>query len=343
VQSGDTLSGVNLGSTVDREVTQITKLLVTHRVSLSIFMGTEDVTHHCEDIDGGHALAGWRLQMHDYTKRFMRLLINRGWEPIGSQVVCGSSDARMGTAVDLVVRDTRNNDKIVVIELKCGFDRYLDRFHSQMLPPFEHMTDCPRFQFQVQLLMTRILFMRTFPRLRDVQCVVVQVTQSTVNVIPLDVLFVRLGAEAWKVVCKSLKASGRSKKKTQQIVRAVENPVAVAPPTVKSTRKPITRSFENRPRLKPKIVQTSNNVRMNSNLVHENKRKRVNAVVVPQRVNAVVVPQRVNAVAVPHRASVVSIPKTTNGDTASTSQTREGERKQHLTLLQICGLNIING
>jgi hypothetical protein len=143
---------------------------------------------------------GWRVTMHDYTRRFLVHVNAQGWQPIGCQVACGSLRSKIATAVDVVCVDMRNDERVVLVELKCGFERYLDRYGSHMLPPFENMTDCPRNQFQVQLLITRKLFLNTYRSCKHVKCVVVRVTRSGVDQYRLDDTFKVCAKKAWSMI-----------------------------------------------------------------------------------------------------------------------------------------------
>lgn len=190
------LMGMALGSTVDREVTLIVTLLVESKTPLCDFMNKEN-----RGIDRNSvALAGWRVSMHDYTERFFRRIETLGWQPIGSQVACGSMKAMTGTAVDLVCVDDRHGG-IVLVELKCGFDRYLDRYKSYMSPPFANITDSPRYQFQVQMLVTKLLFECTYPASLPVTGHILLISRDRVAHFALGDVFLHHSTTVWNQLC----------------------------------------------------------------------------------------------------------------------------------------------
>jgi len=64
-------------------------------------------------------------------------------------------------ACDLVCIDSRDGGAVVV-EIKCGFDGYLDARCGHMRHECAMLADSPRQQHQVQLALTTALFARTY-------------------------------------------------------------------------------------------------------------------------------------------------------------------------------------
>ena len=197
-----TLMGREQGSAVDREVTAIARLLAKHRVSVAAFLGKQQlprsITRSARD-----ALSGYRETQHVYTKKVFAELERQGWEPIAAQVACGSVDARLGTAVDLVCVDPKRPHQDILLELKCGFARYVDRYAGRMHEPFKAMTDSPRNQFQLQLMFSRILYARTFKGRKVGTCAVIRVHETGVSIDMLRRNVIELGAAAWKLLVAS--------------------------------------------------------------------------------------------------------------------------------------------
>jgi len=98
---------------------------------------------------------------HPFTAKLASGMSHMGLYPVAGQVVVEDEATRIGTACDLVCIDTRDGGTVIV-EVKCGFDGYLDakcgnmRYECGMLP------DSPRQQHQVQLALTTALFSRTY-------------------------------------------------------------------------------------------------------------------------------------------------------------------------------------
>lgn len=176
------LHGQTLGGTVDRQVTAVAKLLARHGVPAATFASLRRAwppTLTGADLD---RLAGWRLNCHPYTREVFAALHRQGWEPVDAQVPCGAESVRVGTAVDLVCRPRRSRSlrQVVLIELKCGFRKYLRRYAGHMNAPYTQINDSPFYQHQLQLNLTRLLFEHTFPQHRVVACALLQVHEEGV-------------------------------------------------------------------------------------------------------------------------------------------------------------------
>ena len=93
-------------------------------------------------------------------KRFLllvQIITNMGWTPIKSQLALGCSTLRLGTRVDLICK-TKSN-KLVIVELKCGFDEYYDVGNQgNMSFPFQDVVATFRNKHYIQLWITCWLF-----------------------------------------------------------------------------------------------------------------------------------------------------------------------------------------
>jgi hypothetical protein len=98
---------------------------------------------------------------HPLTVKFMSALDVLGLDPVATQTKVGDRGERLATAVDLVARD-RKTDRVVLIELKCGFNNYMDTSTGRMKHELKAYPNSPRFQHQLQLAVTTELFVRTF-------------------------------------------------------------------------------------------------------------------------------------------------------------------------------------
>lgn len=142
------IRGSRLGTLVDKQATKLAKLCAEFNVGADVFAGEKAPAKSLFGSKHRRPIKAWK-EMHDYTRRLFRTLSAWKLKPIDAQVVVANADYNLATAVDMVCR--RANGQIAVIELKTGFDRYLDRYCGQMRPPFAEQTDSARNQHQLQL------------------------------------------------------------------------------------------------------------------------------------------------------------------------------------------------
>lgn len=117
--------------------------------------------------------------LHRYTQAALEALHRHNLEPIAAQVTCGSSKLHVGTAADILCSTGSSAGfgaapcpetgapGLVVVEVKCGFDSYLD--HAQgVLPhlkgPDGAIPNTPSHQHALQLLTTRMLLRACYPQ-----------------------------------------------------------------------------------------------------------------------------------------------------------------------------------
>jgi Holliday junction resolvase-like predicted endonuclease len=120
--------GIRRGMTVDRQLSQWTR---------------------------GEPITG---KLHDYTKHFIHVCKQKGWEPIDTQFAVGSpyTKTKLGTAIDLVVRDKKTK-KFLAIEVKCGHNDYFKipckkANNGKMAKPFEQVDNSALNQAYMQLV-----------------------------------------------------------------------------------------------------------------------------------------------------------------------------------------------
>lgn len=95
----------------------------------------------------------------------------------------------IGTGVDLVcTRKVGETKHTVICELKCGFNRpgVYDMSSGPMKKSLGDLADSPRNQHQIQTVVTRALFMATFPEVSHVDACIVRVTDEGVHLHPVD-------------------------------------------------------------------------------------------------------------------------------------------------------------
>lgn len=202
------IKGQQLGFVVDREIRDICNVLgryVPYHFSISwylegrqrdleVLIGTVPDT----DLD---KLKVWKRDMLPYTRWFLHAMSSIGLNPIRANIPCGSITARLGTAVDVVAQrsDDVTTNRVVLIEIKCGYDRYLYKYRGFMKHPFESLKDSPFYQFLVQTAFTEALFRVTYPNCRVVQSVVINITKTGVYYFELP-NSINVNRDAWKAI-----------------------------------------------------------------------------------------------------------------------------------------------
>ena len=97
-----------------------------------------------------------------------RILKEREWTPMSSQMPLGCLDLRLGTMVDLMC--STKDGKLVIVEIKSGFDDYYDiQNQGNMMYPFEDVPQSCRNKHLLQLLFTTWLFFHGSHVLNNIQ------------------------------------------------------------------------------------------------------------------------------------------------------------------------------
>lgn len=151
---------------------------------------------------------------HTYklTKLTFAALHTRKLEPVVAQRVVLAQTKRIATAADVICYDTENN-KLVIVELKCGFDhgRRAAAEHNgkdcTMKAPLSRVSDCNLNRHLSQLAVTRELFVRektTMEKIAefgldpDVGGLLLYAADSGVEFFELDEYWKK---RAWKIAC----------------------------------------------------------------------------------------------------------------------------------------------
>lgn len=114
--------------------------------------------------------------MHSFSRAFIELMRRMKLKPVGTQVVVRSKACDLATLIDGVFLNEDN--KIVLVELKCGFNGYVDKSNGNMKGPFSCLKNSPKFQHQLQLCFTKLMFHETFPEFKQVDAMIVRMTES---------------------------------------------------------------------------------------------------------------------------------------------------------------------
>lgn len=213
------LQGQELGGAVDREVSSLVRILARNEaeITLSEFLNHAVPLPNSLSHADYSALQYARQHMLLYTEKFLRVLETYNWKPRAANVPCGSRVARLGTAVDVVVYHPDSPELNILLELKCGFLRYRDRYVEHMQAPYTDFTDSYFYQFQLQLTWTEVLFKRTF-HAQVYNCYVVNIHEEGAYVMPLMDEIRQLNTQAWTQLLSTKNDTAAERK--QQIKNA---------------------------------------------------------------------------------------------------------------------------
>jgi hypothetical protein len=118
------------------------------------------------------------------TKLIVAYLSRHHLRPLATQLPVGCPIDRLGTCIDLVCSHTITNE-IVLIEIKRGCN-YRDCTTGHLLHTIldlngQKVNDCLLHQHMLQLLLSELLFMRTFPlETRPHRCLLLYVDHTEV-------------------------------------------------------------------------------------------------------------------------------------------------------------------
>jgi len=121
-----------------------------------------------------------RKKFHPFSRAFIALTERLCLKPVGAQVVVRDESCNIATLVDAVFLDPKG--RVVLVELKTGFEGYNETSTGLMHGAFSYMTNCPANQHQVQLAFTQMMFQRTFPEFGTVTALVVRMTSAGAHV-----------------------------------------------------------------------------------------------------------------------------------------------------------------
>jgi hypothetical protein len=144
------------------------------------------IDHTLHKWAGGQAITRSRLKE---PRTLIQTFEARGWTPVCSQLVVAWPAARLATKIDLVLHDRARN-KIIVVEVKsgCGYRR---KSHGVMRHIVPTVSNAPLHQHQLQVLLGRMLFARTYTHWRpvDIECVLVYISPACDVELLMDTAF----------------------------------------------------------------------------------------------------------------------------------------------------------
>ena len=214
----DKMQGMELGGYVDREVATLCNILAACRRVLSLGDFLDMAKPLPASIPHGDftRLQAARQHMHLYTHSVLLTMQREQLQPVAADVPCGSGHARLGTAVDIVAVRAHDPEALVLLELKCGFMRYLHKYQGLMCAPYERFHDCPLNQFHLQLALTEVLFRRTYPRAKLGVPLIINVHPGGCDVYPLNQAVRQCNAAAWQRLLETKLATATQRKHTRE-------------------------------------------------------------------------------------------------------------------------------
>ncbi len=120
----------------------------------------------------------------DNTLHFWQMCVVKQLRPVCSQLTVGDVEANLATRVDVVCEDHMKNS--VLIENKTGYTTYYHDACGPMQTPCTRRNDSPYHQHQMQLAMTVLLYLQTYPWRSTVSSFVWRYDHSGVTEYPLD-------------------------------------------------------------------------------------------------------------------------------------------------------------
>jgi hypothetical protein len=131
---------------------------------------------------------------HPPSCAFFKSVAEHHMRAADAQVAVGDSSMFMGTKVDVVCTpkakpgDTSAPEAgVYLLEVKSGFDYYLYRHTvNNMQPPLSAFSDSPFNQHNLQLLLTKHMYRKTFPGVKVLGCFLVYVSYTSVCWVSLN-------------------------------------------------------------------------------------------------------------------------------------------------------------
>jgi len=126
--------------------------------------------------------------IHPLTRMILEFMYQQGYASVRAQVPVASNDWNLATAVDMLwwKHETKS---LIIVELKKCKSFYYNLANNKLKPPFENYDNSPRFQHQLQLCATEILYNNTFyedSEKRVSGAMVVRVDHEGIEIYPED-------------------------------------------------------------------------------------------------------------------------------------------------------------
>lgn len=153
------------GTRVDTQVSKAIQWIHKHDLSPNLFdlhgALKPDLTEKINDSNTIKQIHRWLANKTIHSRLVFTAMRRLKLVPLATQVIVRNPKLRIGTAVDVVAKDT-TTDEIVLIELKAYNVATLHNYCQRLKAPFQQFTDSPLNQAFLQLSATRSLYKRTF-------------------------------------------------------------------------------------------------------------------------------------------------------------------------------------
>ena len=162
--SADNTVGLDTGIAVDVELGEITRLVKLYGVPLYRFLDDDEIPVTIDDKQDRFRFRELQKNGKVFTKKIVAYLLSQEWTPIHSQLVVHTTDGTVATKADLICKTM--SGALVVIDVKCGFkpDTLRCSTGHAMNAPFEDINDCRYNQHQIQVQLTRHMYVQSMPR-----------------------------------------------------------------------------------------------------------------------------------------------------------------------------------
>ena len=131
-------------------------------------------------VRGSKVPKGPQPLLHPFSRAFIALTERLRLTPVASQVVVRDEQCNIATLVDAVFLNAKG--RVVVVELKTGFEGYNDVSTGRMLAEFAHLSNAPANQHKVQLAFTHAMFEMTFPEFGSADALLIRMTSEGAHV-----------------------------------------------------------------------------------------------------------------------------------------------------------------
>jgi hypothetical protein len=99
--------------------------------------------------------SGDNTDLHNYTKKWITATRHWKWTPVAAQLKIYDEDTQIATAIDCVCKDEEG--KLIFVEVKTGFEDYVDNSTHFMHTPLGNVRNTPQNQHFLQLLIMCII------------------------------------------------------------------------------------------------------------------------------------------------------------------------------------------
>lgn len=180
--------GTQRGARIDNQVSKICNWIGQYYkdgVTYDTFLVPGTRVPMCLPPKQRNSIMVMRRSLYAYTTNVLKYMKSQKWIPVAAQIPVGNATLRLGTAIDVLCTTQGRGRPLIVLEIKCGFDRYyLHHTGTPMSRPFHQLDDSCYHQHQLQLMATAWL-LEQCPETIKSQAFVLRAHRSGVTAYPL--------------------------------------------------------------------------------------------------------------------------------------------------------------